>query len=77
MGIVSGIIVYMMIWWVVIFAVLPLGVKHDSKHIQGHDIGAPQKTYLIHKFILTSILSGFIWLIVNHFIQANIINLTE
>ena len=77
MGIASGIVVYMMIWWVVIFAVLPWGVQREAQHVQGHDTGAPKKTYLVHKFIFTSIISGFIWFIVNHFIEANIINLIE
>ena len=77
MGVVSGIVVYMMIWWVVIFAVLPLGIKREVHCTQGHDTGAPMKTYLFHKFIFTTILSGIIWVIVNYFIQANIINFIE
>jgi len=64
---VSGLAIYLVIWWVVLFATLPLGVRtHDEEEgaevIPGTVSSAPVKPMLAKKFLLTSVLSGAIWL---------------
>lgn len=76
MTIMSGLIVYLVIWWVVIFAVLPWAVKRETNPQPGHDIGAPQKTYLWQKFLITTIISTIIWFIVNYIINSGLIRLS-
>ena len=39
----SGILVYIVIWWLVLFMVLPVGVKRVETVEAGHDRGAPEK----------------------------------
>lgn len=52
-----------MVWWVVLFMVLPFGVRTENPE-KGHDAGAPQKPYLLRKFIITTVISLFVtWLI--------------
>jgi predicted secreted protein len=70
MSIVSGIVVYMIIWWVVIFAVLPWGVNPETSPQPGHDPGAPSRTWLLQKFLITTVISGIIWGIVYKLIIA-------
>ncbi len=37
-----GIATYVVIWWLVIFTVLPFGVKPAEEGDPGHDAGAPR-----------------------------------
>ncbi len=64
MNIVYGIAVYFIIWWTVLFVVLPLGVKsqHESGDvIEGTDPGAPQKPQLLKKALITTVLASVVY----------------
>jgi predicted secreted protein len=58
---VSALAIYFVIWWVVLFAVLPFGVRnaHEAgQHIEdGLDTGAPVETLLWRKVLITTIIS--------------------
>lgn len=65
--------IYFTIWWTVLFAILPLGVR--SQHEEGGgpagtDPGAPVNPQLGRKAILTTIVSAVVfagfWLYVNY-----------
>jgi len=45
-------IIYIVIWWILFFISLPLGVKRSENLLPGQDTGAPEKTYLWKKFTL-------------------------
>ena len=51
MGITGSLIVYISIWWVVFFSVLPIGISSNKKkfsdNIQGNDPGAPKNPKII------------------------------
>ena len=53
--------VYFVIWWLVIFAVLPLGVQKVERPENGHDFGAPLDPMLWRKVALTSIIAFLVW----------------
>jgi predicted secreted protein len=65
MGPVTSIAIYLVIWWVVLFTILPLGVtSHADAGIDpgdGGDPGAPVNPNLKRKFITTSWVSAIIW----------------
>lgn len=78
MGPVTSLFVYMTIWWVVLFTVLPLGMQsHHEAGIDlkdGGDPGAPVNPNLLRKFITTSwvaaIVFAILWLVLHfHLIQ--------
>ena len=50
-------IIYIVIWWILFFISLPLGVKRSESLIPGQDTGAPEKTYLWKKFTIVSLIS--------------------
>jgi predicted secreted protein len=66
MTLVSGIAIYVIIWWTVIFAVLPFGVQPIAAEDinQGHAAGAPCRPRILLKAALTSAVSAVLWLIV-------------
>ncbi len=49
MGIVGGIVTFLIIWWTVLFAVLPLGVRSQAENgevARGSEPGAPVRPEL-------------------------------
>ena len=61
----TGFAVYFIIWWLVLFTVLPFGVKsaHEAGEAveQGHEPAAPVRPRLVRKFIQTTIIAGFVY----------------
>jgi len=64
MSLVSAIAIYFIIWWLVLFAVLPIGVRsqHETGDVTlGTDHGAPVKPMLVRKAIITSLIAAVIF----------------
>ena len=61
----SAIAIYFIIWWVVLFAVLPWGVKnaHEAGEdiIEGNEPGAPVDPQLVRKALVTTIISAIVF----------------
>lgn len=66
MGIVSGIAVYFMIWWISLFVVLPWGNQPTEAHdkVLGQADSAPERPRLIRKFVVNTILATLIWIFI-------------
>ena len=62
MGWVTGIVVYVLVWWITLFAVLPLWVTPAEPDDPGHAAGAPQRPRLLLKMAITTVVSALIWL---------------
>ncbi len=75
MGWISGIFVYFLIWWVVLFAVLPWGVQVPDKPEPGHAPSAPINPRMGLKVIATTVVSAFIWVAVWYVISSGWISL--
>ena len=58
----TGLMVYLVIWWTVLFAILPLGVKRVENPGRGEDRGAPERPELKRKAIITSLVAAVLWL---------------
>tara|TARA_B100001175_G_C19291538_1_gene533755 strand:- start:565 stop:795 length:231 start_codon:yes stop_codon:yes gene_type:complete len=69
-------IIYIVIWWILFFISLPMGVKKSNNIEPGHDSGAPEKTYLWKKFIIVSIITLIFTYLSVLIIESNLINLT-
>ncbi|UFN50078.1 DUF1467 family protein [Roseomonas sp. OT10] len=64
MGWVSGIVVYFLVWWTVLFAVLPFGVQPDTDAVStpGGWRGAPARPRLWSKVLWTTVVATVVWL---------------
>ncbi len=58
------IVIFVVIWWLVLFMVLPFGIQKDDEIVGGNDPGAPKNPMLKKKIILTSFISFFLSIIV-------------
>ncbi len=59
--------VYFVLWWVVLFAVLPFGVRNSQdevgEEVPGADPGAPRLPRMAQKMLWTTIVSAILFVI--------------
>jgi len=62
MGWFTGLVLYLLIWWTVLFAVLPIGTRPvaDADQATGWR-GAPENPHLLRKAVATTLLAAVIW----------------
>ena len=78
MGVYTGIMVYVVTWWVVIFAVLPWGNNDPPDQVeQGHASSAPAKPKLLLKFLVTTIVSAVIWIAIDQAVRHGLVSFRE
>jgi len=75
MDFVSGLVVYILLWWWVFFMTLPFGVKTPDTVETGHATSAPEKPMLWRKVAIATVVAGGLFLIVDWIITAEIIKL--
>lgn len=64
MSITTGLAIYFVIWWVVLFAVLPWGIRSQAEHgdiAHGTDPGAPTVPRLWWKLLWTTVVSAVVF----------------
>ena len=81
MSITGSIIVYVIIWWIVFFSVLPIGIKHNdkqfNKNLEGIDPGAPKNPNIPKKFLYTTLITAVIFGVIYYIVVYNHFNLRE
>jgi len=70
-------VVFLIIWWLVLFAILPMGVKAQAETedvVEGSEPGAPVDSQIKEKFILTTKVSVVVWIIVCAIIMSGLVS---
>tara|TARA_B100002019_G_C20960953_1_gene446275 strand:+ start:110 stop:364 length:255 start_codon:yes stop_codon:yes gene_type:complete len=79
MGITGSIIVYVMIWWIIFFSVLPIGIKSKKEvfkeKIGGIDPGAPKNPKIGKKFLITTLITTLIFAVIYYLVENDLLNL--
>ncbi|MEO1014445.1 MAG: DUF1467 family protein [Pseudomonadota bacterium] len=73
----AAIVVFILIWWCVFFAVLPFGVRPDDSGVAGADPGAPADPQLKKKALLTTGVAFVIWILAVALIMSGVINFRD
>jgi predicted secreted protein len=63
-----GLAVYFVIWWTILFAVLPFYVRSQQEEgnvVPGSDPGAPAKPQLLRRALVNTVVAGVIWVFLN------------
>ncbi|MGB5094009.1 MAG: DUF1467 family protein [Parvibaculum sp.] len=74
MTLMAGLAIYAVIWWTVLFAILPWGVvTQEESHavVPGSSASAPAKPLMLRKVLVTSVLAAFVWLGVYYLVVAS------
>jgi predicted secreted protein len=59
----TGVVLYVLIWWTALFAVLPIGTRPASEADAASGWrGAPTNPHLLRKAIGTTLLAAVIWI---------------
>ena len=81
MGITGSIIVYVMIWWIIFFSVLPIGIQSNKEvfreKIEGMDSGAPKNPKIALKFLITTLITSIIFVVIYYLVDIEFLNLRE
>ena len=79
MGITGSIIVYVMIWWIIFFSILPVGIKSNKEvfrdSIEGIDPGAPKNPKIAKKFLITTIITSILFIMIYYIVELGFFNL--
>ena len=69
-------IVYIIIWWIVFFAILPIDVERKKIiKIEGEDPGSPENPKMIKKFIYCSVITTILFIIIYLLMKFEYLNL--
>ena len=77
MGIVSGFVVYIIVWWLVLFTVLPWGIRVPDQTERGFADSAPDRPRLWVKAGITTVIATIIWLAIFYVIESGLITFRE
>ena len=69
-------IIYIIIWWIVFFAILPIDVDRKKLiKIDGEDPGSPENPKMLKKFIYCTVITTFLFIIIYLLMKFEYLNL--
>ena len=69
-------IIYIIIWWVVFFTILPIDVNRSkSVIVDGEDPGSPENPKILKKFIYCTGISTFLFILIYLLMKFEYLNL--
>tara|TARA_B100000767_G_scaffold241617_1_gene238197 strand:- start:518 stop:772 length:255 start_codon:yes stop_codon:yes gene_type:complete len=81
MGITGSIIIYVLIWWIIFFSLLPVGIKSQNRKfkesLKGIDPGAPKNPNIEIKFGITTLITSIFFLGIYYMVKNDYLNLRE
>jgi predicted secreted protein len=77
MTLVTGIAVYVVVWWIVLFAVLPWGVRPPETLVPGQADSAPENPRLWLKAGVTTLIAAVIWAGIYFVVQSDWISFRD
>ena len=81
MSITGSIVVYVIIWWVIFFSVLPFGIKSKNEifkeTVEGSDPGAPLNPKIAKKFLITTIITSILFIMIYYLVKLGFFNLRD
>ncbi|MDB2390061.1 DUF1467 family protein [Alphaproteobacteria bacterium] len=77
MDFVSGVVVYILLWWWVFLMTLPFGVKSPKNIEMGHATSAPERPLIWRKVGVATIIAAILFSIVFMVIDSGFISLDK
>ena len=78
MSITGSLIIFVLIWWIIFFSLLPIDVDRKHKEmIEGVDKGSPENPRIFKKLIYTTILSSIIFIGILMLVKYDYFNLRK
>ena len=78
MSLTGSLIIYVLIWWIVFFALLPIDVNREKKqNIIGIDAGAPENPKIIKKFVYSTLITSIIFIFIFILVKYEYLNIRD
>lgn len=80
MGIASGIVLFLVIWFLTFLILLPMRIRTQGEAgttVPGTHDGSPEQHHLKKKFIITTAIAGFLWAISAYIILGGVITVRD
>ena len=77
MDFVSGLVVFVLLWWWVFLMSLPFGIKTPDEVEIGHATSAPEKPLLWRKVIISTAIASILFVVVYWIIDSGFISLSD
>lgn len=77
MNLFSAFVVWLIIWWLTLFLILPIGIRGQAEEddiLEGSEPGAPHTLDIKKKFIQTTIIASILWVLTCLLIISGIID---
>ena len=76
MNLTGSIIIYVLIWWIVFFSLLPVDVDRNQKNfVEGVDPGAPENPKILKKIGYSTLITSIIFIIIYLLVKYEYFNL--
>jgi len=76
MSITGSLIIFVLIWWIIFFSLLPIDVDRKHKEmVEGVDKGSPENPKIIKKIIYTTIITSIIFIGIFILVKYDYLNL--
>jgi len=76
-NIASAVVIFVVIWWLVLFMVLPFGVRRTEAPEAGHDPGAPMQPMLWRKAAATTAITLVLFAILYVIAESGLVSLQD
>lgn len=80
MSITGSIVVFIIIWWLILFIILPIKIKSQNEKgsvVKGTDPGAPTDPKIVFKLILTTVIASILFATTYVLVYFDILNIRE
>ena len=78
MSITGSLIIFVLIWWIVFFSLLPIDVdRKHKKMVEGVDKGSPENPKIIKKIIYTTVITLIIFIGIFMLVKYDYFNLRK
>ena len=76
MSITGSLIIFVLIWWIIFFSLLPIDVdRKHKKMVEGADKGSPENPKIIKKIIYTTVIPSIIFIGIFMLVKYDYLNL--
>ena len=76
MSITGSVVIFVIIWWIIFFSLLPIDVDRKHKEmVEGADKGSPENPKIIKKIIYTTIITSIIFIGIFMLVKYDYLNL--
>ena len=80
MSITGSVVVFIILWWLVLFIILPRNINSQQEKgniIEGTDPGAPTNPNIVKKLVITTFITSLLFAIIFFLTYFNILNIRE